>query len=72
MNRPARPGGDGAAEALLGTPLLHLEERYRSRYDWWKWFARHGVEVSGGLPGYRSNELRPDAEDLLGWLVHAR
>lgn len=112
-------------EALAAAPLLHLEERYRSRYDWWKWFARHEIEVSGVLPGYRSNdyslvlqaalegqgvamgwlhivtrllddrrlialgepidtgqpfpilhragvELRPDAEDLLAWLVHTR
>jgi DNA-binding transcriptional LysR family regulator len=109
--------------AVLATaPLLHLEERYRSRYDWWKWFAHHGVDVPGSLPGYRSNdyslvlqaalegqgvalgwvhivtrlledgrlvalgeavdtgqpfpilhragvELRPDAENLLAWLV---
>lgn len=119
----SRAPGTLPPEILVGAPLLHLEERYRSRYDWWRWFAHHGVEVSGSLPGYRSNdyslvlqaalegqgvalgwhhivtrlledrrlvalgepvetgqpfpilhragvELRPDAEDLLSWLVH--
>ncbi len=41
---------------LLDAPLLHLEERYRSRYSWERWFADHDVVVAGSLGGYRSND----------------
>lgn len=43
------------ADDLIRAPLLHLEERYRSRFDWAVWFANHGIEV-GALPGDRSND----------------
>lgn len=42
--------------ALLGAPLLHLEERYQPRYDWPRWFRHHGVAIDGGVPGDRSND----------------
>ncbi|MEM9464915.1 MAG: LysR substrate-binding domain-containing protein [Actinomycetota bacterium] len=42
--------------ALRSAPLLHLEERYRPRFDWPRWFAHHGVEVPGVVPGDRSND----------------
>lgn len=41
--------------ALASIPLVHLEERYRPRYDWTRWFADHGL----GTPprsGPRSND----------------
>ena len=48
--------GDGASPgALLAHPLLHLEERYSPRYDWWRWFAHFGIEMPVDLPGVRSN-----------------
>ena len=40
---------------LESVPLVHLEERYRPRYDWSRWFADHGL----GAPsrsGPRSND----------------
>ncbi len=42
--------------ALLGAPLLHLEESYRSRFDWHRWFAETGVPAPERLPGERSND----------------
>ncbi len=42
--------------ALLQAPLLHLEERYRPRFDWARWFDHHGIRVDGTLPGDRSND----------------
>ncbi len=42
--------------ALLAAPLLHLEERYRSRYSWQRWFADAGLAVDRSLGGYRSND----------------
>ena len=42
--------------SLRAAPLLHLEERYRSRFDWQRWFEHHGIGVEGGLPGDRSND----------------
>ncbi len=41
---------------LLNAPLLHLEERYRPRYNWNRWFADHEVDVARPLGGYRSND----------------
>jgi len=41
---------------LATAPLLHLEERYSSRYDWWRWFADHDVTAPTTLGGYRSND----------------
>ena len=42
--------------SLRSAPLLHLEERYRSKFDWQRWFEHHGIGVEGGLPGDRSND----------------
>lgn len=41
---------------LRTAPLLHLEERYRPRFDWPRWFDHHGVDVLAGVPGDRSND----------------
>ena len=41
--------------ALRRAPLLHLEERYTSRYDWPRWFRHHGVDVDE-VAGDRSND----------------
>ncbi len=40
---------------LLQCPLLHLEERYRPRFDWARWFGMHGVAATE-LRGDRSND----------------
>lgn len=40
---------------LAASPLLHLEERYRPRFDWRRWFEHHRVDV-GELAGDRSND----------------
>ncbi len=37
-------------------PLLHLEERYRARFDWARWFEHHGQEVEPRLAGDRSTD----------------
>ena len=50
----AQISGAGPAD-LTSVPLLHLEERYRSRFDWPRWFDHHGVST-GPLPGDRSND----------------
>ena len=42
--------------SLRAAPLLHLEERYRSRFDWPRWFAHHEVPIDGDLAGDRSND----------------
>ena len=41
---------------LVEAPLLHLEERYRPRYDWSRWFSDHGVPLGKAVGGYRSND----------------
>ena len=41
---------------LLDAPLLHLEERYRPRFDWGRWFALHDVAPTTPLAGDRSND----------------
>ncbi|MDH3301363.1 MAG: LysR substrate-binding domain-containing protein [Acidimicrobiia bacterium] len=41
---------------LLEAPLLHLEERYRPRYNWERWFADHDIALRSSLGGYRSND----------------
>lgn len=50
--------GSGPIEPrhLLDAPLLHLEERYRPRFDWGRWFALHGVARTAPLAGDRSND----------------
>ena len=52
--------------SLRSAPLLHLEERYRSRFDWRRWCEHHGTGVEGGLPGDRSTDY---ALVLLGALA---
>lgn len=59
---------------LVNGPLLHLEERYESRYNWWRWFTDHDVPAPTTLPGYRSNDYSLvlqaalDAQGIaLGW-----
>lgn len=61
--------------ALTDAPLLHLEERYTPRFDWYRWFAHHGVDVPSRLPGDRSNDYSLviqaalDGQGVaLGWL----
>jgi LysR family glycine cleavage system transcriptional activator len=41
--------------ALLGADLLHLEERYRPRFDWAQWFRSHGL-LPPPTHGARSND----------------
>lgn len=43
-------------EGLLTAPLLHLEERYEPRFDWYRWFDQHGVDTPTRLPGDRSTD----------------
>ena len=45
-----------APSDLVTAPLLHLEEFYDPRYDWFRWFADHEVTVPHHLPGDRSND----------------
>lgn len=40
---------------LLGADLIHLEERYRPRFDWPQWFRAHGL-VPPPTHGPRSND----------------
>lgn len=41
---------------LADAPLLHLEERYASRFDWPRWFEAHDVPAPPTLSGWRSND----------------
>lgn len=41
--------------ALLDAELIHLEERYRPRFDWAQWFRAHGL-APPALHGPRSND----------------
>lgn len=41
---------------LARAPLLHLEERYRSRFDWRRWFEMHGINAPTNLGGDRTND----------------
>lgn len=41
---------------LLNAPLLHLEERYEPRFDWYRWFGHHNVHTPDRLPGDRSTD----------------
>lgn len=68
-------GREWTPELLLDAPLLHLEERYVARYQWHRWFVDNGVEPTGSLPGYRSNDYSLvlqaalDGQGVaLGWL----
>lgn len=47
---------DAPMAALVDAPLLHLDERYPSRFDWARWFAHVGVDVEGPLAGDHSND----------------
>ena len=48
--------GPGDPDTLLAAPLLHLEERYSPRFDWYRWFDHHRVSHGATLGGYRSND----------------
>jgi len=52
----AHEWGDAPVERLVGAPLLHLDQRFRPRFDLYKWFDHFGVEHPRHLPGYRSND----------------
>lgn len=41
--------------ALLGTELIHLEERYRPRFDWPQWFRAHAL-APPAMHGPRFND----------------
>ena len=41
---------------MLEAPLLHLEERYEPRFDWYRWFEEMCCPVDARLPGARSND----------------
>lgn len=41
---------------LAHAPLLHLEERYRPRFDWHAWFASQHADVPAKLSGDRSTD----------------
>jgi LysR family glycine cleavage system transcriptional activator len=48
---------DGATdEQLLDAPLLHLEQRFRPRFDWNQWFEHFGVTPPKRLGGYSSSD----------------
>ncbi|MEM7292624.1 MAG: LysR substrate-binding domain-containing protein, partial [Pseudomonadota bacterium] len=42
--------------ALLRHELLHLEERYYSRFDWGKWFVHFGFDARDTPQGWTSND----------------
>ncbi|MEM8924769.1 MAG: LysR substrate-binding domain-containing protein [Actinomycetota bacterium] len=42
--------------AVLDLPLLHLEERYRPRFDWARWTGRHGLAPTDRAPAMISND----------------
>lgn len=41
---------------LLDAPLLHLEERYEPRFDWYQWFDLHDVKTPDRLTGDRTTD----------------
>jgi DNA-binding transcriptional LysR family regulator len=43
-------------EHLVDAPLLHLDQRFRPRFDWYQWFDHFSVPRPRRLPGYRSND----------------
>jgi len=47
---------DSLADALAAAPLLSLEERYESRFDWHRWFALTDRTIDPGPQGYTSND----------------
>ncbi len=60
---------------LLGAPLLHLDERYRPRFDWTRWFDHFHVASPRRLVGPRSNDYSlivqaaTDGQGIaLGWV----
>ena len=42
--------------SLRDAPLLHLEERYEPRFDWYRWFGHHGVDTPAHLGGDSSTD----------------
>ncbi|MEM7094077.1 MAG: LysR substrate-binding domain-containing protein [Actinomycetota bacterium] len=51
---------------LLDGPLLHLEERYRPRFDWPTWFERHHLEAPEKLAGDRTTDYSLVLHSALG------
>jgi DNA-binding transcriptional LysR family regulator len=47
---------DVPPQRLVDAPLLHLDERYPSRFTWQRWFEHVGVEVPARLGGDHSND----------------
>lgn len=43
-------------QSLLKHPLLHLEERYKSRISWADWLKAHGVQLRRESPMFRFND----------------
>ena len=52
----AREWSDAPVERLVDAPLLHLDQRFRPRFDLTQWFDHFGIEHTFHLPGYRSND----------------
>lgn len=46
----------GADASLADVDLLHTEERYQARFDWERWFALQGLDVTHASRGQRSND----------------
>lgn len=42
--------------SVMGSALLHNEERYSPRYDWVRWFEAHGLDTTQAAGGQRSND----------------
>ena len=66
---------DAPTEDLLNAPLLHLDERYRPRFDWQRWFHQFQATSPRRLPGPRSNDYSlivqaaTDGQGIaLGWV----
>ncbi|MFN8022438.1 MAG: LysR substrate-binding domain-containing protein [Acidimicrobiales bacterium] len=47
---------DRPMQQLVHAPLLHLDERYPSRFTWARWFEHFGVAIDGPLGGDHSND----------------
>ncbi|MEN9644995.1 MAG: hypothetical protein RL238_1664 [Actinomycetota bacterium] len=47
---------DAPVERLVEAPMLHLDQRFRPRFDWNQWFDHFGVARPRRLTGSRSND----------------
>lgn len=64
-----------ATKELVDAPLLHLDERYRPRFDWHRWFSHFGITSPKRINGQRSNDYSlvvqaaTDGQGIaLGWV----